>query len=74
MVRVLALLGANVNAPRKNGSTPLMVAAWNGHFAVATAPLNAGASAKAAMPDGVTALSIAKARGHTEMAALLEKA
>jgi ankyrin repeat protein len=74
MVRALALFGANVNTPRKNGGTPLMVAACNGHVVVATALLQAGASTKAEMPDGMTALSVAKSRGHTDMVALLEKA
>jgi ankyrin repeat protein len=36
--------------------------------------LKAGASTKAALPNGQTALSIAKSEGHTAIVALLEKA
>jgi ankyrin repeat protein len=41
---------------------------------VVTALLKAGASAKAALPNGNTALSIAKSKCHSEIVALLEKA
>jgi ankyrin repeat protein len=51
-----------------------MAAAWNDDMAVVTELLKAGASAKAALPDGQTALSIAKSRGHPKIVALLEKA
>jgi ankyrin repeat protein len=51
-----------------------MVAACNGHVVVVTTLLEAGASAMAAMPDGRTALSFARSRGHTTIVALLEKA
>jgi ankyrin repeat protein len=43
-------------------------------MAVVTALLEAGASAKAVLPDGNTALSIAKSKGRTEIIRLLEKA
>jgi hypothetical protein len=36
--------------------------------------LKTGASAKAALPNGNTAVSIAKSKCHLEIAALLEKA
>jgi ankyrin repeat protein len=36
--------------------------------------LKVGASATAALPNGGTALSIAKSKGHTEIVSLLEKA
>jgi ankyrin repeat protein len=51
-----------------------MRAAWNGVRKVVMALLEAGASAKAALPNGSTALSIAKSKGHREIVALLEKA
>jgi ankyrin repeat protein len=35
--------------------------------------LKAGASVKAALPDGRTALSLAKSRGQADIVALLEK-
>jgi ankyrin repeat protein len=41
---------------------------------VVTVLLKAGASTKAALPDGRTALSLAKSNGHMEIVALLEKA
>jgi ankyrin repeat protein len=51
-----------------------MRAAWNGDRKVVMALLKAGASAKAALPSGSTALSFAKSKGHMEIVALLEKA
>jgi ankyrin repeat protein len=51
-----------------------MRAACNGDRKVVLALLKAGASAKAALPDGSTALSLAKSIGHTEVVSLLEKA
>jgi ankyrin repeat protein len=35
--------------------------------------LKAGAAAKTALPNGSTALSIAKSKGHREIVALIEK-
>jgi ankyrin repeat protein len=51
-----------------------MGAAWNGKARVVSTLLKSGASAKAALPDGETALSLAKSRGHADIVALLEKA
>jgi cytohesin len=64
---------ADVNTPRSDGWTPLMAAARNGGRKVVMALLKARASAKAALPNGSTALSIAKSKGHTEVVSLLEK-
>jgi hypothetical protein len=47
---------------------------WNGDGKVVTALLKAGASAKAALPNGGTAFSLAKSKGHREIVAVLEKA
>jgi ankyrin repeat protein len=43
-----------------------------GDLTVAVELLKAGASAKTALPDGSTALSIVKSTGHTEIVALLD--
>jgi ankyrin repeat protein len=51
-----------------------MAAAQGGHVAVVAELLKAGASAKAALPDGRTALAWAKSEGHKAIVALLEKA
>jgi ankyrin repeat protein len=51
-----------------------MRAAWNGNARVVSTLLKAGASAKAALPSGETALSFAKSQGHADIVALLEKA
>jgi ankyrin repeat protein len=52
-----------------------MIATWKGHRKVVMALLKAGASARAALPNGRTALSLAKSEGHMEVVSLLlEKA
>jgi ankyrin repeat protein len=51
-----------------------MFASQNGHVKVVTELLRAGACTKAALPDGRTALSIARSKGHMQIVALLEKA
>jgi ankyrin repeat protein len=51
-----------------------MVASEFGHVVVVRELLKAGASTRAVLPNGHTALSIAKWKGHTAIVALLEKA
>jgi ankyrin repeat protein len=51
-----------------------MRAAWKGNARVVSTLLKAGASAKAALPSGKTALSLAKSHGHADVVALLKKA
>jgi ankyrin repeat protein len=51
-----------------------MVASPNGRVAVVAELLKAGASTKAALPDGRSALTLAKWRGCKAVVALLEKA
>jgi serine/threonine-protein phosphatase 6 regulatory ankyrin repeat subunit B len=75
-VGALAALGADVNAPTKNGWTPLMFAAWNGDAKVAAALLKAGVSPKTEQSPvtRANALSMAKDKRHAKIVALLEKA
>jgi ankyrin repeat protein len=51
-----------------------LCAVWDGNASVASTLLKAGASARAALPSGETALSLARSRGHADVVALLEKA
>jgi ankyrin repeat protein len=63
-----------VNAQNKRGFTALMGAALMGHTAVVATLLKAGASVKATLPEGWSALALAKSKGHGAVVALLEKA
>ena len=65
----LLAAGALVNAPRKNGATPLFIAAQNGHRELADILLAAGARVNAARKDGITPLCIAAQNGHRELVA-----
>jgi ankyrin repeat protein len=51
-----------------------MVASGFGRVGVVAELLKAGACKEAALPNGVTALSIARSRGHAAVVALLERA
>jgi hypothetical protein len=64
-----------INARTADGATPLScLLKAGGHRKMVMALLKAGASAKAALPSGSTALSFAKSKGHAEVVSLLEKA
>ena len=55
-------------------STPLHTAAQNGHVQVAETLLGGGADVNLLNADGSTALAVAKERGHSALAKLLERA
>ena len=63
--------GANVNAKRIDGTTPLFVASQNGHKEIVAALIAAGANVNAARIDGTTPLFVATQNGHKEIAAAL---
>jgi ankyrin repeat protein len=68
IVSRLLAAGADVNAPAGGGYTPLHVVAFGGNVAVAGVLLAHGAAADRRAEDGRTALDIAVARGHAELA------
>jgi len=68
-------LAANVDQPvRADGSTALLVAAFDGNTAEAKRLLKAGAAVRATNVYGVNAMQLAADSGNTEMIALLLKA
>lgn len=65
--------GALVNSREsRNGATPLMVAAFEGHEDVVRILLEAGADVNAKDAEGNTALSLATTRGHQDVIKLLK--
>lgn len=63
--------GADVNAPSKNGTTPLMAAARRGAFDLVKILVAKKANLHAATDRGETAVDIALKRGNTEIAEYL---
>jgi len=62
---------ASVDQPNNNGSTPLVIAAGEGHAGVVKILLEKGAD-KSLRDKWGTALEFAQENGHQEIAALLE--
>ena len=70
--------GVDVNIETKNGdmmgTTPLMVASWEGHIEIVKLLIENGADVNASRPYGdITALNEASQNGHTEIVKLLIK-
>jgi uncharacterized protein len=76
LVRLLLEHGAQVNARRKDGMTPLHGAAWRGHAGVVQELLDAGAdpaiTVTAGAHAGETAADSALSQGHLVLAARLD--
>ncbi len=71
-VRLLLEHGAPVNARQHLGWTAIHAAAQNGDRAMVELLLQHGADPKAPNDEGKTPAMVAKAKGHAELAALLE--
>lgn len=74
IVETLLNAGADPNPRSLVGSTPLMLAASNGHADVAKTLIAAGADVHAKNQAGATALGIAKGAGHHEIVEVLRAA
>ena len=71
IVQSLIKARANVNARNKNGDTPLIVAALNGHINIVQELLYADANIDMQNKSGNTALIIASRHGNHEIASQL---
>jgi cytohesin len=67
-------LGADINQARDDGTTPLCVAAHQGHEAAVRALIELGADVSKAENNGVTPLSVAAQEGHTAIVQILRDA
>ncbi len=72
IVRQLVASGANVNEKSRDGTTPLMQAAWFGSDPVLNALLESGADPRMADSRGRNPAQLARERGHATAATLLE--
>ena len=72
LVRKLLDAGADPNAKSASGGTPLHTAAFTGDGAILDLLLARGADASIKNAQGKTAADIARERGHSEIARLLE--
>jgi ankyrin repeat protein len=70
-VEKLIAAGANLEARRKSGATPLLIAASYGQSEVVERLLAAGAQVNIVASDGSTPLSCAAAEGHQSVVARL---
>ena len=73
IVKILLAAGANPNAAKDNGWTALMAAAYKDQPEIVQMLLAADANPNAAS-EGITALDIAKEKGHAEVIRVLEEA
>ena len=71
IVRILVGIGAKCDMHDKDGQTPLILAAINGHQEAVVALLDAGATVNVADETGMTALSWAADKEHTDIMSLL---
>ena len=72
VVSLLIARGAPVSTAQHGGFTPLMGAAANGNRDMVKALLAAGADPHARAGNGQSALDLAMAKGHSDVAALLD--
>ena len=72
IINILLEKRADINKAAKRGQTPLFIAARSGHKEVVVSLLGAGPDKVVTTASGWTALSIARANGNDEIAALLE--
>ena len=73
VARMLLDRGADANAARSTGVTPLMIAAARGNRTLVQMLLDAGANVQAQDRSGTTALSAAVDGGHEDIVELLLK-
>lgn len=73
IVRMLLDAGAPANLPHLGGGTPLHTAAFVGDVESARLLLRRGADPTQRTDEGKTAVAIARERGHTDLAAMLER-
>ena len=74
IVELLIAKGADVNAKfEDDGSTPLHLAAWKGHFETAELLIAKGADVNAKIEDGRTPLDRAEETNNKEITDLLRK-
>jgi uncharacterized protein len=74
-VELLIEAGADVNSTDKWGRTALIVAAERGFSTIAKALIDANADVNVViLPPGISALERAKAKGHSDIAGMLEAA
>ena len=71
MVWALVSAGASVDQAREDGTTPLYVAAQQGHLKVVRALVEANATVDQAAENGATPLSVATMQSHLEVAQVL---
>ena len=74
IVRYLVDAGANKDVTDKKGFTPLMIAAYDGEMGTAKYLIRKGCNLTLKSVRGMTALDYAKARGHDDLADVIQAA